>query len=107
MTIFVSNKIKMKKTGDPLKTVATNKPVAESTNVKVGMAERMSNIPNRFAEKQAEQEELNKRMSKGGYIPKYDSKGNVMEYQRFPGTMKVGGKEFENVKGTNTYKRKK
>lgn len=97
----------MKKTGDPLKNVSVNKPVAESTNVKVGMAERMSNIPNRFAEKQAEQEELDRRMAKGGYVARKDAQGNTVEYQRFPGVMKVGGKEFENIKGTNTYKRKK
>jgi hypothetical protein len=99
----------MKKTGDPLKKVDSYKSSADATNVsmnvpKAPMRERMSNIPMRFEEKKME---LEQQMAKGGYVAVKDKNGNVVEYKRYPGVMKMGDKEFQNVKGTNTYSRKK
>ncbi len=67
----------MKKTGDPLKKVETNKSSADATRVQVNvpkasMRERMSNIPNRLAEKQQEQIRM---MQERGYAPMYKSDG--------------------------------
>jgi hypothetical protein len=99
----------MKKTTDPLKTVAKNTASADATRVnmnvpKTSTREKISNIPNRFEEKKIE---LEQQMAKGGYVAVKDKNGNVVEYKRFPGVMNLGGKEFQNVKGTNTYTRKK
>jgi hypothetical protein len=67
----------MKRTGDPLKTVANNTAAADATRVnmnvpKAPMNERMSNIPMRFQEKQNEQIRM---MQERGYAPMYKSDG--------------------------------
>lgn len=67
----------MKKTGDPLKKVAKDKAATDATRVemnvpKAPMRERMSNIPNRFQEKQNEQIRM---MQERGYAPMYKSDG--------------------------------
>ena len=72
----------MKKTTDPLKKVAKDKAATDATRVemnvpKAPMRERMSNIPNRFQEKQQEQVRM---MQERGYIPMYknDGKGGMV-----------------------------
>lgn len=72
----------MKKTTDPLKKVAKEKAATDATRVemnvpKAPMRERMSNIPNRFQEKQQEQVRM---MQERGYAPMYksDGKGGVV-----------------------------
>ncbi len=72
----------MKKTGDPLKKVETNKSSADATNVsmnvpKAPIRERISNIPMRFQEKQQEQIRM---LQERGYMPMYksDGKGGMM-----------------------------
>lgn len=72
----------MKKTTDPLKKVAKEKAATDATRVemnvpKAPMRERMSNIPNRFQEKQQEQIRM---MQERGYTPMYksDGKGGMM-----------------------------
>lgn len=67
----------MKKTTDPLKKVANNTAAADATRVemnvpKAPMRERMSNIQNRFQEKQNEQIRM---MQERGYAPMYKSDG--------------------------------
>jgi hypothetical protein len=67
----------MKKTGDPLKKVETNKSSADATNVsmnvpKAPIRERISNIPMRFQEKQQEQIRM---LQERGYAPMYKSDG--------------------------------
>lgn len=70
----------MKKTTDPLKKVAKDKAATDATRVemnlpKAPMRERISNIPNRFQEKQNEQVRM---MTERGYEPIYktDAQGN-------------------------------
>lgn len=67
----------MKKTTDPLKKVAKETSSADATRVDVNLPkaptrERISNIPNRFKEKQDEQIRM---MRERGYIPMYKSDG--------------------------------
>ena len=72
----------MKRTGDPLKNVSTNKTSADATKVNVNAPKapinvraKMSDIPNRFLEKQNEQVRM---MTERGYEPIYktDAQGN-------------------------------
>ena len=67
----------MKKTTDPLKPVANKTAAADATRVNVNVPkaptrERISNIPNRFQEKQQEQVRM---MQERGYMPMYKSDG--------------------------------
>jgi len=67
----------MKKTTDPLKKVAKDKAATDATRVEMNVPkaptrERISNIPNRFQEKQQEQVRM---MQERGYAPMYKSDG--------------------------------
>lgn len=67
----------MKKTTDPLKPVANKTAAADATRVnmnvpKAPIREKISNIPNRFQEKQQDQIRM---MQERGYAPMYKSDG--------------------------------